>query len=1397
MSSIHSIHSEHSDLNDDNSIILETRLSDIQIREYDETLKLLADDHSLAYNYALEETIRLMDNLVGCPKEDIEDKIVVNFAFKAAGHLSNYEWICYDNSTIAQLEFFLHAMSSVLHILSKSIKMIDSKTRATFYKSISKFWAIYRNTKIINSNIIFSLREIRNCLRKIKDDKSNADLAFKIGGNFFDVVVSVAQKEYLAAFGSFIKVLDFEYPAGEWYYDWIDRREKFFLLCSQNISESRSIRKFYRKLMKLSKKEFVRVKRKNTKYRKFEYKMLKSGGLIGGYSLPDNIETLLFGYLQLIQKLFEKFPLQLNKYLKDLISFCNEIVETHVKKQLTFKAIEILYFIKESTENVEIKNEIELSFETWSSYHVPPPTPPVRSLSAPPSFHYASSQNKPNDIITSSPNGEPFQYNMPPDTPVSAYTSFSSPPQSIYNPASNTPTRTLTPLSQEEKISLSKEEKTPLSQEEKSKKRRRISVREIPTKVTRSLSSLKQQCTRKRIIDDVKRLFAERLKIKKDIEHTKKHYNELLVNTKDEDKAIDKNSDNFSDSILAKLNEILEEKRKEASSPSLPQIPFVSEPEPIIYNNYEIKNIYNTPETREIIIYKYIESDNNAKITNKDVNNFEIKEESKKIEESCDKNTREINVHKENDNNEEVINKNINKPKDDVESSAETVLTKEISEVEMNPDKSVDNTKEEEDEIELSFETWSSYHVPPPTPPVRSLSAPPSFHYASSQNKPNDIITSSPNGEPFQYNMPPDTPVSAYTSFSSPPQSIYNPASNTPTRTLTPLSQEEKISLSKEEKTPLSQEEKSKKRRRISVREIPTKVTRSLSSLKQQCTRKRIIDDVKRLFAERLKIKKDIEHTKKHYNELLVNTKDEDKAIDKNSDNFSDSILAKLNEILEEKRKEASSPSLPQIPFVSEPEPIIYNNYEIKNIYNTPETREIIIYKYIESDNNAKITNKDVNNFEIKEESKKIEESCDKNTREINVHKENDNNEEVINKNINKPKDDVESSAETVLTKEISEVEMNPDKSVDNTKEEEDEVKPFETILTREINENEMNPHLKEVKSDNLEIEENEKKESNENNVDIQSINPSESHSEEEELKKDNNIDVEENEKEENDENHVVVENINSSESHSEEEEPKKDNNIDVEENKKEKNDENNVVVENINSSESHSEEQQLKKDEINMNVEENEKEECRKCDDGDSVHSVSEKVILPEIILTHSEDSVVKESNNPNIENIVTVNQVNQVNQINQINQINQYNIIQNVQNVNNVQQPQQPDDYEGSVFLKTVRKIVKEVENIVDKAAKAHREAVLRSSLYDNNSSLSVNEIKEDEEIIEEIVEKEEIIEKMVEKEEIIEKMVEKEEIIEKMVEKEEIIEKMVEKEKEEIIEKTIEKEEVALQI
>jgi hypothetical protein len=40
--------------------------------------------------------------------------------------------------------------------------------------------------------------------------------------------------------------------------------------------------------------------------------------------------------------------------------FCNEIIETHVKKQLTFKASEALYVIKEKTQKAEIKEEVKI-----------------------------------------------------------------------------------------------------------------------------------------------------------------------------------------------------------------------------------------------------------------------------------------------------------------------------------------------------------------------------------------------------------------------------------------------------------------------------------------------------------------------------------------------------------------------------------------------------------------------------------------------------------------------------------------------------------------------------------------------------------------------------------------------------------------------------------------------------------------------------------------------------------------------------------------------------------------------------------------------------------------------------------------------------------------------------
>jgi hypothetical protein len=43
------------------------------------------------------------------------------------------------------------------------------------------------------------------------------------------------------------------------------------------IKEIKAVKKFYTKLYKSSVREYKKVKRKNTKYRNFEYKVLKSG----------------------------------------------------------------------------------------------------------------------------------------------------------------------------------------------------------------------------------------------------------------------------------------------------------------------------------------------------------------------------------------------------------------------------------------------------------------------------------------------------------------------------------------------------------------------------------------------------------------------------------------------------------------------------------------------------------------------------------------------------------------------------------------------------------------------------------------------------------------------------------------------------------------------------------------------------------------------------------------------------------------------------------------------------------------------------------------------------------------------------------------------------------------
>jgi hypothetical protein len=96
-------------------------------------------------------------------------------------------------------------MSSVLYILSQSVEMINTEIRASLYKSVSKFWTTYRNTNVINANVIFRLREIRSCLRKIKDDQSEL---VSTSSKVIETVVNDVQNEYVSALSPLTNALD-------------------------------------------------------------------------------------------------------------------------------------------------------------------------------------------------------------------------------------------------------------------------------------------------------------------------------------------------------------------------------------------------------------------------------------------------------------------------------------------------------------------------------------------------------------------------------------------------------------------------------------------------------------------------------------------------------------------------------------------------------------------------------------------------------------------------------------------------------------------------------------------------------------------------------------------------------------------------------------------------------------------------------------------------------------------------------------------------------------------------------------------------------------------------------------------------------------------------------------
>ena len=96
----------------------------------------------------------------------------------------------------------------MVHVLESKVDKIRKEARDPLYKSVSEFWATHRKSDSINANIIFSLREIRNCLRKIKDDQPRSNDFILRGTSLIDTVISLAQKEYFAVIGSIVKLFD-------------------------------------------------------------------------------------------------------------------------------------------------------------------------------------------------------------------------------------------------------------------------------------------------------------------------------------------------------------------------------------------------------------------------------------------------------------------------------------------------------------------------------------------------------------------------------------------------------------------------------------------------------------------------------------------------------------------------------------------------------------------------------------------------------------------------------------------------------------------------------------------------------------------------------------------------------------------------------------------------------------------------------------------------------------------------------------------------------------------------------------------------------------------------------------------------------------------------------------
>ncbi|CAG8538542.1 3525_t:CDS:2, partial [Diversispora eburnea] len=197
------------------------------VRNFQEIINQLAHANQMDQNLILHKIIYLMEKPDIYSDDDVTTEMLQKFVIQSALYLGNHEIKAYNEAT-AELELLLRAMSSLVHLASK-VSMLETSIRGQLYDSVAKFWNVSQKIKYrTNPSITFSLREIRNCLKKIKSDETNMEVTTRISKHFAEAAALIATKEYIGALGSVAKIATFEYKAGKWYDDWVKMRDEFF-----------------------------------------------------------------------------------------------------------------------------------------------------------------------------------------------------------------------------------------------------------------------------------------------------------------------------------------------------------------------------------------------------------------------------------------------------------------------------------------------------------------------------------------------------------------------------------------------------------------------------------------------------------------------------------------------------------------------------------------------------------------------------------------------------------------------------------------------------------------------------------------------------------------------------------------------------------------------------------------------------------------------------------------------------------------------------------------------------------------------------------------------------------------------------------------------------------------